>query len=308
MFKVFIDGKEGTTGLKIFERISMRNDIELLSIDSHLRKDISERKKLISLSDVTFLCLPDNAAIEAATFVDNENVRIIDASTAHRTDKDWAYGFPELSEDFREKIKNAKRVAVPGCHASGFLALVYPLIKSGILGKDYPITCHSVTGYSGGGKSMIAEYENTDRNKCFDSPRQYALTQNHKHLKEMQYIANLDFAPIFCPIVADFYCGMMVTVPLYSRLLKNISSVSKMREFYQDYYKNQKFIKVMPEEPNMLAANSFIGKNEMHIFIGGNDDRILLSALFDNLGKGASGAAMQCMNIMFGLNEETGLI
>ena len=210
--KIFIDGSEGTTGLRIHERFSNRDDIELLSINSELRKDTQERARLINESDITFLCLPDQASREAVSLVTNPNVRIIDTSTAHRTEEGWAYGFPELSSAHREAIKNGKRIAVPGCHASGFISLVYPLISGGIISNDYPISAFSLTGYSGGGKKMIAEYEGEQRNKDLDAPREYALTQMHKHLKEMKAITGLKREPLFSPIVADYYSGMVVSV------------------------------------------------------------------------------------------------
>lgn len=303
-----MDGSEGTTGLKIFERLSARKDIQLLTIESALRKDIKVRKQLINSADIVFLCLPDAAAKEAVTLVENDNVRIIDASTAHRTDNEWTYGFPELEISLREKLKTSKRVAVPGCHASGFLALVYPLVKQGILPSNYPLCVHSLTGYSGGGKKMITEYESNPFANI--SPSQYALKQNHKHLKEMQYLANLDFPPLFCPIVGAFYSGMEVTLPLYSHLLNGKNTVGSIRTFFTNYYKEQKFVQIMGENEitDILPSNICAGSNIMKIFIGGNDERILLSAVFDNLGKGASGAALQCMNIMLGIDEQTGLI
>lgn len=309
MIKVFIDGQEGTTGLKIFERLGERKDIELIRIDSELRKDTDERKKLINQSDITFLCLPDSEAIEAVKLVENDNVKIIDASTAHRTQNGWAYGFAELSSKHRENIKNSKRVAVPGCHASGFLALVYPLISSGIMPADYPIVCHSITGYSGGGKKMIAEYESVNRDISLNSPRQYGLTQMHKHLKEMQAVANLDFAPVFNPIVADYYSGMEVTIPLFTKLLNKAVNPEEIFNFYKNYYSGQQLIEVcaMDKTTAYLPANALSGTDRMKILVGGNEERILLTALFDNLGKGASGAAVQCMNIMLGLNEITSL-
>ncbi len=305
MVKVFVDGSEGTTGLKIFQHLNARKDIVVLSIDSALRKDKATRMGLINESDITFLCLPDEAAKETMTFA-SKDVKIIDASTAHRTEKGWTYGFPELDTSIRKELTTSKRVAVPGCHASGFLALVYPLVKQGILPKDYPICCHSLTGYSGGGKKMIADYEVNGANI---SPTQYALKQQHKHLKEMQYIPSLAFPPLFSPIVGAFYSGMEVTVPLFGHLLNGKHTVESIKSFYMDYYKGQNFVKVITESiADTLPANYLANSNIMKIFVGGNDERILLSSLFDNLGKGASGAAMQCMNIMLGMEETTGLI
>ena len=305
--KVFIDGREGTTGLKIEERLSGRNDIVLLEIDEKLRKNKAERKRLINMSDVTFLCLPDDAARESVSLCENENTIIIDASTAHRTSPEFTYGFPELSDMQREKIRKSKRIAVPGCHASGFIALVYPLVKEGIISPDYPITCHSVTGYSGGGKKMIAEYEDAERDEGLDSPRQYALTQNHKHLPEMTKICGLTYEPHFSPIVSDYFSGMVVTVPLFARLLNKKMTCKELFLFYREYYKNQKFLSVDEDESSFINANYLSGSNKMQILVKGNNERILLISRFDNLGKGASGAAVQCMNIALGLDEGLGL-
>lgn len=307
MINVFIDGKEGTTGLQIYDRLQKRTDVRLITLPDELRKDSKERKRCINDADLVFLCLPDAAAIEAVSMCENGTVKIIDASTAHRTQSDWAYGFPELSLEHRKKIMNSKRVAVPGCHASGFIALVYPLIAGKIVEADYPFVSHSITGYSGGGKKMIAEYEAADRNSELESPRQYALSQNHKHLPEMQKVCGLDFAPVFNPIVADFYNGMCVTVPIHTRLLSQKIGVNSIKDYFTEYYATSRFIKVSDAARNFLPANSLIGTNNMEIYIDGNDDRILLTSTFDNLGKGASGAAVQCMNIMFGLDEGTSL-
>ncbi len=309
MVKVFIDGQEGTTGLKILERFDGRIDIDLLNIDANKRKDPEESKKIINSSVFTFLCLPDAAAVEAVSLAD-DNVRIIDASTAHRTDPDWAYGFPELGKDFREKIKNSKRVAVPGCYASGFCSIVYPLIKLGIMASDYPVTAHAVSGYSGAGKKAIAVYENPDRPLEYDTPRQYALSQNHKHLPEMRKICGLDYDPAFNPMVCDYYSGMVVTVPIHTRLLAEKYSAGGIREALSEFYKDSFFVKVMPEgEPGggFLGANDLCGTNMMEIFVNGNDERLVICSRLDNLGKGASGAAVQCLNIMMGTDEKTGL-
>lgn len=309
MVKVFIDGKEGTTGLKIYERLSPRQDIEIITIDEDKRKDPIERKKCINASDITFLCLPDDAAREAVSMVENENTRIIDASTAHRTCDDWAYGFPELGADFRQKVQKGKRVAVPGCHASGFLSIVYPLIKSGIMPADYPVVCHSISGYSGAGKKAIAQYEDENRPVELDSPRQYALTQVHKHLPEMQKISGLSDKPLFTPIIADFYSGMEVTIPLYSKLLNGVQTPETVYNALSKHYAGQKMVKVEKaygeDAKSFLPANSLSGVNTMTITVHGNDDRIIVASVFDNLGKGASGAAMQCMNIMLGLDEDS---
>lgn len=311
--KIYIDGSEGTTGLRIMERFENRDDIALLTISSELRKDINERKKFINDSDITFLCLPDDAAREAVSLVENNNVRIIDASTAHRTLPDWTYGFPELNKEQRGKIAASKRVAVPGCHASGFISLVNPVIHENILPSDYPISAFSLTGYSGGGKKMIAEYESKERDIKYAAPREYAVGQQHKHLKEMKAITGLAAEPLFSPIVADYYSGMLVSVPLYSKYLKDsYNTPKKLHGFFSEYYAGQKFINVMPfgseaDDKGFLGGNKLGGRDGMNIYITGCDDRILLSSQFDNLGKGASGAAIQCLNIMLGCDEERGL-
>lgn len=308
MYKIFIDGKEGTTGLKIFERMAKRSDVQVETLPEELRKDAAARKECINRADIVFLCLPDAAAREAVSLVENDAVRIIDASTAHRTSPDWVYGFPELSVKHREKIIHSNRVAVPGCHASGFISLVYPLVAGGFVEKDYPFVCHSVTGYSGGGKKMIAEYEAEGRAEEYDSPRQYGLSQNHKHLPEMQFVCGLEHKPIFNPIVSDFYSGMCVTVPIYTRLMKKKVDVEGLKRYFAEYYASHNFIKVAQETKNYLPANTLVGTNNMEIYIDGNEERIVLASVFDNLGKGASGAAVQCMNIMLGLDERTSLI
>ena len=310
MVKVYIDGQEGTTGLKILERFKDRTDIELLRIDEDKRKDNDERKKMINSSDFTFLCLPDAAAVEAVAMADGK-VRIIDASTAHRTNPDWAYGFPELGKDFREKIAKSNRVAVPGCYASGFAAMVYPLVKLGIMPADYPVSVHAVSGYSGAGKKAIAQYEATDRPAELDSPRQYALTQQHKHLPEMQKICGLDYAPAFNPLVCDYFSGMVVSLPVHTRLLTKKYTPNDVRKAFSEYYADSFFVKVLPEsEPQdgFIGANNLSGTNFMELFINGNDDRMIICARLDNLGKGASGAAVQCLNIMMGIDEKTGLV
>ena len=311
--KIFIDGSEGTTGLRIYERFEGRDDIELLRISSELRKDVNERKRLINESDITFLCLPDAAARESVSLVENENVKIIDTSTAHRTEEGWAYGFPELSEKHREAIVNGKRIAVPGCHATGFMAVVYPLIAGGLLPKDYPVSAFSLTGYSGGGKKMIAEYEEEGRNKDTFAPREYALTQQHKHLKEMKAITGLTREPLFSPIVADYYSGMVVSVPVYTEFLSKCKNPKEMTEYFANYYKDQKFVQVVENGSEdlyggMLSGNTLSGWDGLKIYITGNDERMVLSAQFDNLGKGASGAAVQCLNILLGCKEDTGLV
>ncbi len=312
--KVFIDGKEGTTGLKIFERFAKRNDIEILQIDEDKRKIPEEKRKMIDASDFTFLCLPDAAAIESANLCTNPKTRIIDASTAHRTNPDWAYGFPELSKDFRKKIESSNRIAVPGCYASGFIALGYPLVQSGIMPNDYPVVIHAVSGYSGAGKKAIALYESEGRNPELDSPRLYALTQSHKHLPEMKKIAGLEYEPVFNPYVCDYFEGMTVTVGLHSRLLSKKVTAKDVWEMMGEHYEGSNFIKVAPfmgegllNEP-FIPANTLAGTNNMEIFVYGNDERICLTSRFDNLGKGASGAAVQCLNIAMGIDERTSLI
>ena len=313
MTKVFIDGKEGTTGLQIFERLPKRNDIEILLIDEDKRKDVNERKRLINESNITFLCLPDAAAIEAVSLVENPNTRIIDASTAHRTNPAWDYGFAELSKAHREAIANSKRVANPGCYASGFISLVYPLVQAGVIPKDYPVISHAVSGYSGGGKKMIASIEGADKTKAMCSPRQYALPQSHKHIPEMQKICGLQFEPMFNPIVDDYYAGMVVSLPLITRTLPKKYTPADIHEILSAHYAGQRFVKVMelggketlPD--GFLSANDLEGTNDMQLFVFGNEERILLCSRLDNLGKGASGAAVQNMNIMLGIDEATGL-
>lgn len=308
--KIFIDGSEGTTGLRIHERFQGRDDIQLLTISQELRKDPAERARLINESDFTFLCLPDAAAREAVTMIDNDHVRIIDPSTAHRTEPGWAYGFPELSPKHRSAVEKGNRVAVPGCHASGFIALVYPLVAHGVLSPSAPVSSFSLTGYSGGGKKMIADYEGEDRPAELDAPREYGLNQQHKHLKEMKAICGLEKAPLFSPIVADYYSGMLVSVPLYGEFLHGIDTPQQLHELFCDHYAGQKFVRVMPfgaEGSGMLSGNRRTGWDGMELFVSGNPERMVLSASFDNLGKGASGAAIQCLNLMMGCEEEKGL-
>ena len=311
--KVFIDGKAGTTGLKIYERLGKRDDIEILLIDEDKRKDVNERARLINSADIVFLCLPDAAAKEAVSLCTNPDVRIIDASTAHRTADGWDYGFPELSEQHRENIRKSKRVANPGCYASGFISLVYPLVKAGVLPEDYPLTCHAVSGYSGAGNKMISVIESADKTFEMNSPRQYALGQQHKHLPEMQKVCGLKYPPMFNPIVDDYFSGMVVSVPLVTRCLTKKYTPAEIHEIMTAHYAGQHFVKVMelggtetlPD--GFLAANTLADTNNMQIFVCGNDEQILLCSRLDNLGKGASGAAMQCMNIMLGIDETTGL-
>ena len=306
MKKVFIDGSAGTTGLRIAERLASRKDIEIIKLPEELRKDQAARKQALNSADIAFLCLPDEAARESVALVENPDTVIIDASTAHRTLPDWAYGFPELSLSHEEKIRTSKRIAVPGCHASGFIALVYPLIEAGLLQKDALVTCHSITGYSGGGKKMIADYESEDRELLLGAPRQYGLTQRHKHLKEMQAIAGLNTAPIFTPVVADFYSGMTVTVPLFKSQIKG--SVEDIKRIYAEKYQGEIVQYVENEDDNgFLSGLKESKKDGMKITVAGNEERILLIAAYDNLGKGASGAAVECMNIALGAEKTKGL-
>ncbi|MCI8771583.1 MAG: N-acetyl-gamma-glutamyl-phosphate reductase [Lachnospiraceae bacterium] len=310
--KIFIDGSEGTTGLRIDERFQGRDDVEILRIDPDKRKDPQERKKLINSVDIAFLCLPDMAAKESVSLVENENVCIIDTSTAHRTEEGWAYGFPELSEKHRGNIVNGKRIAVPGCHATGFISLVYPLVAGGILPKDYPIASFSLTGYSGGGKNTIAAYADENRPKEFDSAREYALSQQHKHLKEMQKVTGLVRVPLFSPIIDDYYSGMVVSVPLYTDMLQGEQTPETLREFFANYFAGQKFVEVCGADDGVAASgflpgNGLSGWDGLKIYVTGNKERVVLSAQFDNLGKGASGAAIQCMNLVLGCSEDKGL-
>ena len=310
--KIFIDGSEGTTGLRIHERFAGRDDIELLPIASELRKDVEERKRLINESDITFLCLPDDAARESVSLVENENVKIIDTSTAHRTEEGWAYGFPELSDVHRQKIKEGKRIAVPGCYATGFISIIYPLIAGEILPKDYPVSAFALSGYSGAGKKTIAVYEADERDKELDAPREYALTQKHKHLKEMQKITGLNRTPLFSPIICDYHSGMLLTTPFYTDMLLGGQNPEQIHEFLTDYYTGKQFVKVMPfgkeaDYKGFLAGNACSGWDGIEIYVTGNEDRVLVSTRFDNLGKGASGAAIQCLNIMLGCEESKGL-
>ncbi len=301
MKKVFIDGSAGTTGLRIAQRLSNRNDIELLKLTEELRKDPDARREALNSADIAFLCLPDAASIEAVSMVDNPNTVVLDTSTAHRTNPDWAYGFPELSKEHFEKVASSKRIAVPGCHASGFIALTYPLVEKGIISKDVLLTCHSITGYSGGGKKMIAEYEAVERNTFLDAPRQYGISQSHKHLPEMTVVTGIKNKPIFSPIVADFYSGMEVTVPIFKSQLESGYSLEDIKAVYREKYNSDiVFFNENADEEGFLSANKMSLKDSMEISAYGNDDRIILVARYDNLGKGASGAALECVNISMG--------
>jgi len=305
MTKIFIDGSAGTTGLRIADRLAARPDIELLRLAEEVRKDPNARKDTICSADVAFLCLPDAAAMEAVALVGDTDTKIIDTSTAHRVNPAWAYGFPELAGQ-RQKILSSNRIANPGCHASGFIALVAPLVENGIIPKDLLLQSFSLTGYSGGGKKMIAEYEDPNRNSLLQGPRQYGLTQQHKHLKEMVKVCSLHNAPAFCPIVADFYSGMEVTVPLFASQING--SIDTIRALYRDYYQEGLVRYCDDTDPDgLLSAAAYSGRDDMQVSVHGNEERILLTARFDNLGKGASGAAIQNMNILLGLPEDTGL-
>ncbi len=306
MIKVFIDGSAGTTGLRIRERLSARKDIELLILPEETRKDPAARADALNSAAVSFLCLPDAAAVEAASFVTNADAVVIDTSTAHRVAEGWVYGMPELAGQ-REKLKAAKRIANPGCHATGFISLVAPLVAAGLLKKDVRLSAFSLTGYSGGGKKMIAEYEAEEPDPLYRAPRQYALGQTHKHLPEMSKLCGLDHSPVFCPIVAPYYAGMEVTVPLTPA--ETSASVEGIREAYRAYYKDGliRFTEGT-DENGFLSAGAFAGRDDLEVSVYGNDERILLVSRFDNLGKGASGAAIQNMNIALGLNESEGLV
>ena len=304
--KVFIDGKAGTTGLKIYDRLEKRADVSLIVLSEDERKDVEARKEAINSSDVTFLCLPDDAARESVSLCGNCDTVIIDTSTAHRTAEGWAYGFPELSAYHREKIASSKRIAVPGCHASGFIALVYPLIETGVIGKDECLSCFSITGYSGGGKKMIAEYEAENKDFRLSSPRQYGVGQSHKHLAEMKSVTSLSNAPLFSPIVAPYYSGMEVTVPLFADGKKKTADYIK--KVYEEKYHGP--IVMFDEgmgESGFIAANEYSGLDIMKVGVSGNSERIILTALYDNLGKGASGAAIENLNIVTGTDETNGL-
>ena len=304
MTKVFIDGSAGTTGLRIYERLGNRPDLELMILPDELRKDPGARADMIHAADVAFLCLPDAAAKEAVALAGDADTAIIDTSTAHRTNPDWTYGFPELVG--KDVVAASKRIANPGCHASGFVALVAPLVKQGLLKADANLSCFSLTGYSGGGKNMIADYESPERSPLLKGPRQYGLTQVHKHLPEMVKLCGLQNAPAFCPVVGDFYSGMEVTVPLFAADLKG--GVEDIKNLYKNYYASGLVKFTDATDPDgMLSAAAFSGRDDMTVSVYGNDDRIILVSRFDNLGKGASGAAIQNMNIILGIDESTGL-
>lgn len=307
--KVFIDGKEGTTGLQIYERLGERQDIELLVIDEEKRKDPQERKKFLNAADLVFLCLPDAAAVEAVSLIDSGKTRVIDASTAHRTAEGWVYGFAELLPGQRQRIQFASRVANPGCHATGFLSTAAPLVELGVLPRDYPVTCLSLTGYSGGGKKLITEYEATDRSILLDSPNLYAIGLQHKHLPEMQKVAGLENAPVFAPVLGDIYKGMATSILIQNRLLNGTPTAQDICEMISAYYEGQQLVRVAPfgGSAPRLATNALAGKDYLEITVSGHEEQTMLTAQFDNLGKGASGAAVQNMNIMLGFEETAGL-
>ncbi len=306
MTKVFIDGSAGTTGLRIRERLSGRNDLELVSLPEAYRKDPAARADALNSAAVSFLCLPDDAAREAVSLVSSPEAVMIDTSTAHRTAPGWVYGFPELKGQ-REKIASSRRIANPGCHASGFVSLVAPLVDAGLIKADVRLSCFSLTGYSGGGKKMIAAYEEDPMPELFRAPRQYALGQSHKHLPEMAAVCGLTYAPVFCPIVAPYYAGMEVTVPLTPD--ETSATPEEIREVYRAYYASGlvRFADA-PDEEGFLSAGAFAGRDDLEIAVFGNPDRMLLVSRFDNLGKGASGAAIQNMNLVLGVDESLGLV
>lgn len=307
MTKVFIDGSAGTTGLRIYERLENLGGIELIKLTEETRKDPKARAEALNAADFAFLCLPDDAAREAVSMIENENTAVIDTSTAHRTAPGWTYGFPELSPEHFEAVKNAKRVAVPGCHASGFIALVYPLVKAGIVPADLCLSAFSLTGYSGGGKKMIADYASDERSDLYDAPRQYAMAQKHKHLPEMTYVTGIKNAPAFCPVVGDFYSGMEVTVPLFASQING--GMDDIRRVYSETYKGGLVsLTDCTDADGFASAGAYSGRDDMELGVFGNDERILLVARYDNLGKGASGAALQCLNIMRGSDMTAGLV
>lgn len=309
MTKVFVNGSSGTTGLRIMERLATRADIQIVSLPEETRKDVREQAAMASKADITFLCLPDGASRELIAALGDTAGRVLDASTAFRTDARFAYGFPELSSAHADAIRSARRVAVPGCHASGAIALLYPLVEAGLLPADAAISITSLTGYSGGGKPMIAEYEAADRSPLLESTRPYAVGQAHKHLPEIQHVCGLAALPVFQPILGDFYAGMVVSVPLHARLLAGKPTLLDVDALYRKHYAGKPLISVLaPNAEPFIAANVLAGRDGMQIMVTGNDERMIVCARFDNLGKGASGAAIQCMNLMLGVNEATGLV
>ncbi len=309
MYNIFIDGKEGTTGLQIYDRLSDRADVNLILLPDEIRKDVDARRECLNKADISFLCLPDAAAEEAVRLVTSPSARIIDASTAHRTAQGWVYGLPELSAKRREEIAHSKRVANPGCYATGFITLVAPLVKGGLISQEYPLVCHALSGYSGAGKKGIAQYESQDRDVSLDSPRHYSLGLRHKHLPEMVKESGLTHPPVFSPIICDYYAGMCVGVPLHAALMNKKYTAEDVYRYFAEYYAGQNFIKVLSpaDAPAYLPSNKIVGSNNLEIYVCGNGEQIMLFSVFDNLGKGASGAAVQNMNIMLGLDETTSL-
>ena len=309
MTKVFIDGSAGTAGLRIRSRLEGRSDLEVTVLEGEARKDAEKRREMLNTCELAVLCLPDAASRESVALIENPAVRVVDTSTAHRVAPGWAYGFPELSAGRREAIITGKRVASPGCHAGGFIVLVQPLVEAGILPADALLSCHSLTGYSGGGKGMIAEYEAAERPEAFASPREYGLSQSHKHLPEMAGISGLESYPVFCPIVADFYSGMLVTVPLFAKQLNPGFTLADVRACYKKKFSGPvvRYAEAM-DEAGFIASNALAGTDAMEVAAFGNDERMILCSRFDNLGKGASGAAVQCINLMLGADETAGLV
>lgn len=311
-YKIFVDGQEGTTGLKIHEYLSKSANVEVIKIESDRRKDNDTRRAIINEVDLVFLCLPDSASRESVSMVTNKKTKIIDASTAFRTNSEWTYGLPELHKNQRNIIQNSSRVSVPGCHATGYILAIHPLVAEGIIPRDYPVSCFSLTGYSGGGKKLIADYQNSNREQLF-APRQYALCLNHKHLPEMQLYSGLDSAPLFTPIVGNYYQGDAVTIPLFPRLFTKHATARDIQEVLASYYKDEQFIRVMPYDSEAYLEDGFFNlmqcnnTNYLDIFVFGHKDEVVLVSRFDNLGKGASGAAIQNMNIMLGFDEGLGL-
>ena len=309
MTKVFIDGSAGTAGLRIRSRLEGRSDLEVSVLEGEARKDKEKRREMLNSCELAVLCLPDAASRESVAMIENPDVRVVDTSTAHRVAPGWAYGFPELSAGRREAIISGKRVASPGCHAGGFIVLVQPLIEAGILPAGALLSCHSLTGYSGGGKGMIAEYEAAERPAAFASPREYGLSQTHKHLPEMAGVSGLENYPVFCPIVADFYSGMLVTVPLFAGQLNPGYSLADVKACYAAKFTGPvvRYAEAM-DENGFIASNALSGTDAMEVAAFGNDERMILCSRFDNLGKGASGAAVQCINLMIGADETAGLV
>lgn len=310
---VFVDGQQGTTGLKIRERLNGRKDIDVIEIPEAKRKDPLVKDKILNEVDIVFLCLPDDAARESVSLINTKSVCIIDGSTAHRVNKDWVYGLPELRQEQRTLIKKSRRITVPGCHATGFILTIYPLVARGIISPNYPVVCHAVAGYSGGGRAMISDYQSNNAPDYIREPRSYALMLNHKHLPEMMQIAGLARPPIFAPTVVDVYNGEIVSIPLVVEHLEKRVSAADVREILATYYEGERFVRVMPYPPDAHLKDGFMtftdcnNTNDVDIFVFGNEDRILLSARYDNLGKGSSGTAIQNMNLLLGLPEETGL-